>query len=162
MKLWLNKNWLWIIAAAVLPLGMADIVSGEDTNAEVVEPVAVSARPASLSLEEVSLDLSRLKREKVTEAKVDLFSAGATLPEALSPPPPVAPTAPPLPFTYLGKFVDGDVVTLFLSKQGQDYKARLSDVLDNDYRVEQIGDDSVEFTYLPLNTRQTLYVGQAN
>jgi len=174
MKRWLSRSWRWIVAAAVL-LGMAGIVSGQDAKAggAVVEPARPAARAgnapvAGIAVEDASLDLTRLKREKVVAATVDLFFVASPLAASLLPPPvastapPVAPTAPPLPFTYLGKFVDGDVVTLFLTKQEQDYKAKQNDVLDNAYRIEQISDRNVVFTYLPLNIQQTLYVGQAN
>ena len=70
------------------------------------------------------------------------------------PPPP--PQAPPLPFTYLGKMIDGEQTTVFLTRQDRNYVVRLGDTLDGSYRVEKIEEDRVALTYLPLGTEQTL------
>ncbi|MGH8698612.1 MAG: hypothetical protein ACREVS_19150, partial [Burkholderiales bacterium] len=70
------------------------------------------------------------------------------------PPPP--PQAPPLPFAYLGKMVDGAQTTVFLAASDRNYLARAGDTLDGRYRVESIAEDGLAFTYLPLGTKQVL------
>ncbi len=70
--------------------------------------------------------------------------------------PPPQPTAPPLPFTFIGRMIDGNEVTLFLFKNNQQYTVKLNDVLDNTYRVEKITTTSVVFTYLPIDIKQEL------
>lgn len=72
------------------------------------------------------------------------------------PPPPPAPGAPQIPFTFIGRLIDGNDVTLYLSRNNQQYSAKLSDVLDGTYKVEKITDKSVVLTYLPLNIQQEL------
>jgi hypothetical protein len=75
---------------------------------------------------------------------------------ASPPPPPPPPSAPQLPFTFIGRLIDGNDVTLFLIFKNQQYSAKLNDVLDDTYRVDKITDKSAVLTYLPLNILQEL------
>lgn len=52
--------------------------------------------------------------------------------------------------------IDGHEVTLYLSKNNQQYSAKLNDVLDGNYRVDKITYKSAVLTYLPLNIQQEL------
>lgn len=70
-----------------------------------------------------------------------------------SPPPP---SAPQLPFIFIGRMIDGDVVTLFLTGNNQLYSAKLNDILDGAYRVDKIAEKSAVLTYLPMNIQQEL------
>lgn len=70
--------------------------------------------------------------------------------------PPAPPSAPPMPFMYIGKMIDRQKVVVFLLRNDVQYVAQLNDVLDGTYRVENISDDNVVLTYLPLNAQQTL------
>lgn len=79
-------------------------------------------------------------------------------PEPLYIPPP-QPTAPPLEFKYIGRMVDGNEVTLFLSKNDRQYAVKEEDVVDGIYRIDKIGEVEALLTYLPTNTQQTfLYI----
>jgi hypothetical protein len=75
------------------------------------------------------------------------------------PPPPPAPTAPPLPFTYLGAQREGGQLMIFLVKGDSVLTVKQGDVLDGTYRVEGVEGTKLGLTYLPLNIRQTLEVG---
>lgn len=80
------------------------------------------------------------------------------------PPPPQsapAPTAPPLPFTYMGNYSDTDSRFVILTKGDRVYTVAVGDVIDNTYRVEKIAAGMVNFTYLPLNIEQSLRTGEA-
>lgn len=77
------------------------------------------------------------------------------------PPPPPPPKAPPLPFTMLGKKLQDGAWQVFLAKGDRTYIVRDRDVIENDYRVESIAPPSLTFTYLPMNERQTLSIGNA-
>jgi hypothetical protein len=72
-----------------------------------------------------------------------------------------APTAPPLPFKYLGKLMDHGVVTAFVSQGALTHLLHKGDVLA-EYRVEKITPIDVTFVYLPLNERQRLPIGSEN
>lgn len=70
--------------------------------------------------------------------------------------PPPQPTAPTLPFTFIGRMLDGNEVTVFLSRGDRRYTVKEKDVLDDTYRVEKITEGEAVLTYLPTNTQQTL------
>ncbi len=75
------------------------------------------------------------------------------------PPPPPPPTAPPLPFTYLGKAREGGVWEVYLVRGDKTYVAKIKDTIDGVYRVDAIRPPMMTFTYLPLNQEQTLNIG---
>lgn len=79
-------------------------------------------------------------------------------PQAVSEP---APTAPPLPFTYVGKMVDGKRLTIYIASPDRNYAVAPGDVIDGTYRIEEAQDSQVVLTYLPLNIRQTISIGAA-
>lgn len=75
------------------------------------------------------------------------------------PPPPAKPSAPPLPFEYLGQLVEADERRVFLKHQGQNRIIRVGDVIAGTYAVEACDADQVVFIYLPLKERQVLATG---
>lgn len=76
-----------------------------------------------------------------------------SVPVAQAPPPP--PMAPPLPFTYLGRWADDKGVTVFLSQGGRVLDARAGQRLDQ-WRLDSVGADSLGFTYVPLDQQRQL------
>ena len=67
-----------------------------------------------------------------------------------------APTAPPLPYKYLGQLREQGRTVVFLARDDAPVMAKAGEVIDGSYRVERISESEVEFTYLPLATRQIL------
>lgn len=78
------------------------------------------------------------------------------------PPPPPKPTAPPLPFKYLGRIEENGVATLFLGAGDRTYVVRPGESLDGSYRLDSFQGNVLTFTYLPLNFQQALPVPQPN
>lgn len=76
------------------------------------------------------------------------------------PPPP--PTAPPLPFSYFGRYEEGGTQIILLVKGDRIYTVSTGDVIENTYRVEGMAGGRLELTYLPLDIRQTLSTGEAS
>lgn len=78
-------------------------------------------------------------------------------------PPPVAvpekPVAPPLPFSYGGRYTEGSKVFVFLNEGTLVHTARQGDTVKESYRVDEIGDQAITLTYLPLGLKQTLPAG---
>lgn len=72
---------------------------------------------------------------------------------------PPAPTAPPLPFTVLGKKFESGAWEVYLAKGDQTYIATEGALVADDYRVSAILPTQITFTYLPLNTKQNLPTG---
>ena len=117
---------------------------------------------------ELLLNMESLGRQKLELPHGDPFVAKLPPPPPppkyvapSPPPPPPAPVAPALPYTYMGRFVENGVTTLFLVRQNQSYSVKQNDVLDNNYRVDRIDDGQVQFIYLPLNIPQTLNIPPA-
>lgn len=78
----------------------------------------------------------------------------------LEPPPP--PTAPPLPFTYLGKQTAGGQMEVYLARGEEIFVVRDQTVIQNTYRVESIKPPTLSLVYLPLNETQRLSIGVTN
>ncbi len=78
------------------------------------------------------------------------------------PPPPPPPTAPPLPFTYLGKQFDDGKWQVFLARGDQTFIAVEQMIIEGTYRVDAIVPPQLTFVYLPLQKMQTLHIGGAN
>lgn len=163
---------LGVILFATMVIGREneDPVPGEARKSTV--RVAKLAAGTSTSDKRVipDLDLERLNRAPPEAIKNDLFAAKSWQPPAPpSPPPPKpvaiappAPTAPALPFKYIGKMIDGNTTIIFLAKQDQDYSVKAGDIIEDVYRVDQVHDDAIGFTYLPLDIKQVLSINAPN
>ena len=79
--------------------------------------------------------------------------------ESLAPP---TPTAPPLPFAYMGTFTpDGGTPVFFLTAGDRVFDVRIGETLDNLYSVDGLSGGQLQLTYKPLNIKQQLTVGGA-
>jgi hypothetical protein len=75
--------------------------------------------------------------------------------------PPPAPTAPALPFTYIGKKLEGAVWEVYVARGEQSFVLRAGSVIDNTYRVHAVSPPSLSLIYLPLGQTQTLVIGES-
>ncbi len=73
--------------------------------------------------------------------------------------PPPAPTAPPLPFIFVGKHHDGTRWEVFVSRGEQTLILRAGQNIDANYRVESVAPPRMVITYVPLDEKQTLNIG---
>jgi hypothetical protein len=74
--------------------------------------------------------------------------------------PPPAPTAPPLPFAFMGSYQpQGATATFFLTAGDRVYDVKVGDTLDNTYSVDGIKSGQLLLTYIPLKIQQSLAVG---
>jgi hypothetical protein len=79
------------------------------------------------------------------------------------PVPPPAPVAPPLPYAYLGSYQEpGGHLIIFLTKGERMYSVSPGDTLESVYRVDGIVGVQLSLTYLPLNTKQTINIGESS
>ncbi|MFC5550650.1 hypothetical protein [Massilia aerilata] len=74
-------------------------------------------------------------------------------------PPPPPPSAPPLPFSFIGKSVADGVWEVYLARGDRTYVVRDKTLIDGTYRVDAIAPPVLTLTYLPLNTVQQLNIG---
>jgi hypothetical protein len=170
-----------ILLGAALAVAAALAIFGDKTpQSEVAEAVVRPARPAaapvSARIERVAGKggdpaILRLRpRETLIGDGADRFGATDNdvfarqdwtpppPPPAPAPPPP-PPSAPPLPFTYLGKSVGDGAWEVYLARGERTYIVREKEVIDGMYRVDAIAPPILTLTYLPLNQVQQLNIG---
>ena len=72
-------------------------------------------------------------------------------PPPVPPPPPPKPTAPPVPFVYLGKIEDTPSGTqMMLSGNNKVYTVAIGEVIDQVWKLESEDANSLRFIYVPL------------
>jgi hypothetical protein len=153
-------------ASASMPTAPA-----RNASARAVTGHAASAPAASASAGEAGLTL----RERLTSLRAPLSPESANDPFSvlswLPPPPPPPPTpapapvqeappsAPPLPFAYVGTLNRGaGTPQVFLSSGERLLIVSPGEVIDGQYRFESIAATGAVFTYLPLNEKQMISI----
>lgn len=82
---------------------------------------------------------------------------------AIQPQEPPKPTAPPLPFSYVGQMEDENGrVVVYLAHGNRALTVGVGDNIDGHYRLDSIEDAAVQMTYLPLDIKQTLFIARNN
>ncbi|MFV3289859.1 hypothetical protein ACNFBR_14030 [Pseudomonas sp. NY11955] len=71
------------------------------------------------------------------------------------------PTAPALPFEFIGRMGDRDDLQIFLQSGEKLYVVRQGDVIEDTYRLDRVSASELSLVYLPLHQSQTLSVGSA-
>jgi hypothetical protein len=67
------------------------------------------------------------------------------------------PAVPALPFSYRGVLKDSTGAWVVQLARGKDYlSAGRGDVIDSDYRLDEMSADELRFTYLPMSAVQIL------
>jgi hypothetical protein len=74
------------------------------------------------------------------------------------PPPP--PTAPPLPYRYLGKWKEDGQLVVYLLIGNQAYLVKGGELLNGQWRVDEVNERSIRFTYVPLDQTASLNIGE--
>lgn len=69
------------------------------------------------------------------------------------------PSAPPLPFQFLGKAAADGQWEVYLGRGEQTYVVRKGTQIDGAYRVDNIAPPTLTITYLPMNQAQQLHIG---
>lgn len=146
------------IAAVAVIGALASVVAGrEKPSVEVVEPVArVQTRLAAPGDD---IDLSKLERRADQAVQADPFAARSFAPPAEAPSQQAArrekPTAPELPFRYIGRLLDGEKLAVFLANGDESMSVSAGETI-GDYRIDKVTDREVSFTHLPTKTKQSL------
>ncbi|GAB3626139.1 hypothetical protein PTE30175_00863 [Pandoraea terrae] len=159
------------VAAVRLPAAARHIASG---TAALVPPATRQASQPAVPDAAGGADamtpqqkLASLRTPLSPESASDPFTVSSWLPPPPPPPPapaPVpevkpAPTAPPLPFAYVGaQNRDTDKPRVFLSSGDRLLIVSPGEMIDGQYRIESISATGVVFTYLPLNEKQVMSI----
>jgi len=151
----MDKRRIAIIVGAVVLV--AGVVAGrERPTMEIIESRAPSAQVA-----DDGIDLDKLRRGgEATVPQSDPFSRKNFGSEPRAGTPNVVqqqpkPTAPPLPFRFFGRLTENGKTEVYVLR-GDELLTIAPGQNIGEYRVEQIEQKSIAFTYLPLKTRQTL------
>jgi hypothetical protein len=156
---------LALAATLALTFGWQPPEPGESGVAEASVPERRAAREAARA-DAPELDLARLSRAPgdVPGGKA-LFGPHSWAPPPAPAPkragPPPKPAPPPLPFTYLGRMIEGGETRVFLAGGQHNHVVAVGDVIEETYRVDSIKDGVITLTYLPLQERQQLAIGSA-
>ncbi len=161
-----QRRWILGAASALTIVAVAATGSQDEPDGLVVLPGEAKTRHlqhkrGADSEASSRVPLAKLYRQPLPEDVKDLFAGKSW---QVAPPPPrlVQPSAPPLPFVYMGKLAEeGEKVVIVLTKQNRSYAVREGDVLDNVYRVDEVRAPVMILTYLPLNIKQTIQIGES-
>lgn len=166
-----TRGGLLLILLFCLGTALAVAVSGREADVSVVAAIETRSEKAHADLIQgdphqnpVTYNISAVKRvmpDGIQSSELlgarSWYTQPTVAPQvALVSLLPQIPSAPPLPFTFLDRMIDAGEVTVFLLKDEQQYIAKLNDVLNDTYRLDQITATSAVFTYIPLNVQQTL------
>jgi len=156
----------WIVYGVVLALALIGIRVADRPDGRAALPPAparVQAREGAVArVPELALERLGERTQRGTEGDpFNALAAEEVRRAAPLPAPPPAPQAPPLPFAFLGKLIDADRITVFLTSGNRNWVVRSGDTIDGAYRVEAVGDQTMTFTYLALDIRQELGIGAA-
>lgn len=72
------------------------------------------------------------------------------------PPPPPPPSAPPFPYQLIGRLVDGQQATALLAGPTKALAVKAGDLVDGQWRVEQIHERGLNLIWLPAKLTQTV------
>lgn len=116
-----------------------------------------SGRGAAKGPERVSTDLFPSQRW----SKPQTLATVTEQPVIAAPVVVAAPTAPALPFQFVGRLGDRDDLQVFLQSGEKLYVVRQGDVIEDTYRLDRVSANELDLVYLPLHQSQTLSVGSA-
>jgi hypothetical protein len=160
---------LTAVLIAFAPRNSETLVSEPSKSGKTARPAAAGALAPGAAGRSLDLELvARAERGHLAQKESDLLFARSSWvvapPPAPPPPPPPAPpapTAPPLPYTFMGRFEQGESDLVILTRGNRVLTATQGDVLEKTYRIDGIEANKVTLTYLPLGTTQFLLTGSA-
>lgn len=161
-----GRSRQYLAAAAVVTLGL--VLIGPDEPSDVPVPARAVSRAATTVTRPGSLTRTAFSLPDRSIEDRDTGNAFGQHSWYVPPPPapvvyraPPKPVAPPLPFSYMGRFVENGGKPVFYLVRGENvYDVRVGDTLDNMYTVDAVENDQLVFTYKPLNERQALAIGR--
>lgn len=170
----ISTRWKFLGGLLVLSLiaaGWTAIHESETSEVvEAVKPVRTAPPRVRTSSEKqraeplLDIPLEKLRRQEAAKDVKEVFPSRSWYvpPPPAKPEPAPPPSAPPLPFIYLGKMVEDGKPTVFIANQDRNYTVKEGDVIDSTYRVDAIKGALMELTYIPLDMKQTMQIGERN
>lgn len=171
MKGSMGRRPLVLGLALALSLAATGWLAAQESGvADEAEPMpargpARSAADSDKAQAGAEIRIEALQRRADEHAVKELFAARswqAAPAQAAAPQAPPPPTAPGLPFTYFGKMTYEGGVAVLLTYQDRNLAVRAGEVIDGTYRIDSIQGPVLTITYLPLDTQQTMHIGEQN
>ncbi len=164
-----------VLVALALGIGAYVVISGGDDEATPASHPKSTVRQVRQGTEHHGQASFTIPTLAMLQHRVD----AGTAPQALfashswyKPPPPppptpapiisqkqvvAAPTAPPLPYAFMGSYAPaGQPPVFFLTKADRVYDVHVGDVIDSIYSVDSFNGKQLFLTYKPLNIQQQL------
>lgn len=126
----------------------------------------VAAPPDAPADEGTAAPLPLVERRALIHAPAasapDLFGprSWTPAPPPVALPPPMAPTAPPLPFSYVGKKQQAGQWEVYLDQGELSFAVHAGETVGGIYRVTKIVPPTITLLYLPLKQEQTMDIGE--
>ena len=148
----MTKQRVALTAAAVI-LVVGVVAGRERPVLELLETrTAVAQTDGGISLDKLE------RREAASLPQTDPFARPAQ-PEPRAAAAQAArvekPSAPPLPFKYFGKLTENGKTEVYVMR-GDELLTVAAGQSIGEYRVDEVTEASIAFTYLPLKTKQTM------
>ena len=164
MKPGLRKLLLAVALLAAGYLAFFDQRASDDGT--VVEATSGNGTPQTTTkrTQEGDTEILALRRRSANTTRADALFTAPPPPKPVvpsPPPPPPPPQAPPLPFTYVGKRLDGARWEVFITRGAETLIVHENETVDGTYRIESIKPPQMVWLYLPLSQRQSLNIGAA-
>lgn len=139
---------------------------GDEVNGLEVVQAEKSRQPAAapgLPAGDKAATAAQAAERFVAKAEGNLFPRQTWVPpppppKKVKPLPPPPPRPPALPFSFLGKWVEKGSETIFLTQGDRVLQVHQGDVLAVNWRLDEVSQHQLVFTYLPLDMTQTMRV----
>ena len=161
----MSQRRLILLAVAALALACGTLLfEGVSSNPKVDDGIArVPVIRDQKSSEISATSATSAERAPLADPVTDLFASKSWMPPptvvAMAPIKPPPPSAPPLPFRYVGQMTDATGQLLVYLAQGDDVLlVKVGEQLAGSYRLYSIDDTKLVLTYIPLNQQQMLVI----
>jgi len=163
----------WVLGAALVASLAATLWAAQsDGDADaLVQPVAGSMRRAASPVAKAAsateviapTDWLPVQRKGWAVPPDAQFAAWAppsppSAPSVPKAPPfvPPAPVAPPFPYQIIGSLVESGQTQVFLASPARSLNARAGEVIDGQWRVDQVSATGMSLTWLPAQIKQQI------
>lgn len=157
---------LWASRDDAPDLEVAAPIERPTNDSGVNKPGSETTANNQVAPSEIRLDLARLTQRELAGTDIDPFRTKSwyVAPPPPPPEPPPKPTAPPLPFQFVGKTEEpgSGKPAVYLSAGSEFYTVAIGDKFAANYKLERIEHGALVIRYLPLSIIQTLSIGSSD
>jgi hypothetical protein len=162
----LNKRQTWLGGLGLITVLAALWPVDEHNDVSIQVPEHAAKHHQTAHIEKPTVHFKPLQARDISDDELlpaidNLFPS-----QSWTPPPPKvapvvqqAPVAPPLPFVFAGRYVDGSITTAFLTEGTQMHRIKQGETINSTYRIDKIDATTITLTYLPLGSSQILPAG---